>query len=209
MPSRPQPSTQRVNIAVFARAPIPGAAKTRLIPALGAAGAARLHRQLVIRTLKTAYAAGLGPVTLWGAPDLSHGFFQALQKCGMQCREQINGDLGERMQHALTATLPAPTLLIGSDCACLTADHLRSAAHSLSSGFDAVFLPAEDGGYALIGLRAPAANALFDAMPWGGPAVMALTRSRLAAIGYAWEEPAVVWDIDTPADLLRWRTIAR
>lgn len=200
---------RRVHIAVFARAPVPGASKTRLIPALGAAGAARLHRQLVLRTLKTAYEADVGTVTLWGAPDLSHGFFRALMRRGVRCRPQASGGLGERMRHALAATLPAPTLLIGSDCASLSAEHLRAASRSLLGGSDAVFLPAEDGGYALIGLTAPASEALFDAMPWGGPEVMAATRSRLTAIGYSWEEPAVVWDIDTPADLLRWRGLAR
>lgn len=204
MPGSGTPGMPAAHVAVFARAPVPGTAKTRLIPALGAVGAARLHRQLVLRTLRTAYGAGLGPVTLWCAPDSSHRFFRALRERGVRCREQTAGDLGERMRHALASTLPAPTLLIGSDCACLSPEHLRMAAHALQQGNDAVFLPAEDGGYALVGLRVPAPKVLFEGIPWGGPEVMAVTRQRLSMLGYTWAEPAVVWDIDTPADLLRW-----
>ena len=55
----------RVQVAVLAKAPVPGLAKTRLIPALGASGAARLQRQLTRHTLQTACDAGLGAVTLW------------------------------------------------------------------------------------------------------------------------------------------------
>ena len=194
-----------IHIAVFARAPVAGAAKTRLIPALGAQGAARLHRQLVLQTLKTAYAAKLGPVTLWAAPDTSHRFFRALTKRGVACQSQSAGDLGERMQHTLSSTLPLPTLLIGSDCAPLQASHLVAAADVLRAGHDAVFLPAEDGGYVLIGLNVEASSILFDDIPWGSSEVMCATRLRLAHLGYSWQEPVTLWDIDHPADLERWR----
>lgn len=204
MPGTGRDEGPAVHVAVFARAPVPGAAKTRLIPALGAVGAARLHRQLVLRTLRTVHEAGLGPVTLWCAPDSSHRFFRALRDRGLRCREQSAGHLGERMRHALASTLPAPTLLVGSDCACLSTEHLHMAAHALRQGNDAVFLPAEDGGYALVGLGVQAPKALFEGISWGGPEVMAATRQRLSALGYSWAEPAVVWDIDTPSDLLRW-----
>lgn len=200
-PASPGP----VHIAVFARAPVAGAAKTRLIPALGAQGAARLHRQLVLQTLKTAFAAKLGPVTLWAAPDISHHFFRALMKHGVACQSQSVGDLGERMQHALSSTRPMPTLLIGSDCAPLRAAHLVAAADVLTAGHDAVFLPAEDGGYVLIGLNAEASTTLFENIPWGSSEVMQLTRLRLAQLGYSWQEPATLWDIDHPADLERWK----
>jgi len=200
-------STKPVHIAVFARAPVAGAAKTRLIPAIGATAAARLHRKLVQQTLKTACAAKLGPVTLWAAPDTSHRFFRALTKLGVLCRDQCAGDLGARMQHALSASHPLPTLLIGSDCAPLQAEHLIAAADVLRTGHDAVFLPAEDGGYVLIGLNAKADPALFTDIPWGTSEVMRVTRSRLARLGYDWQEPATLWDIDHPADLERWNAL--
>ncbi|THF62651.1 TIGR04282 family arsenosugar biosynthesis glycosyltransferase [Pseudothauera rhizosphaerae] len=194
----------RVDVAVLARAPTPGMAKTRLIPALGAEAAARLHRRLVIRSLGTACAARLGgSVTLWGTPSLSHRFFRALGKRGVSCREQPSGDLGVRMQYALACSLPRPVLLIGTDCPGMTAGHLRAAARSLIEGKDAVILPAEDGGYVLIGLRSAAHASLFDGVPWGTSQVMEATRQRLRQLRYAWAEPAMLWDVDTPADLAR------
>lgn len=196
-----------VHVAVFARAPVPGQAKTRLIRALGANGAARLHRQLVLKTLATAYESGIGPVTLWAAPDTSHRFFRALAKLGVRCRAQSSGDLGSRMRDALTATLPIPTLLIGSDCPALTPEHLRASADALIDGHDAVALPAEDGGYVLVGFSACAPRYLFEQMPWGSADVMAATRSRLTELDCTWAEPAVLWDIDRPADLERWRAL--
>lgn len=192
-----------VHLAVFARAPLPGQAKTRLIPALGAAGAARLHRRLVLQVLATAQAAALGPVTLWCAPDAGQRFFRALARRGVSCRTQLAGDLGARMRAALQATLPAPTLLIGSDCPALEPAHLHAAADCLRRGDDAVFLPAEDGGYVLVGLAGEAPAALFENMPWGGDQVMAETRARLLAAGLRWSEPARLWDVDRPEDLVR------
>jgi len=200
-------SIESVHVAIFARAPVAGAAKTRLIPAIGATAAARVHRKLVLKTLKTACTAKLGPVTLWAAPDTSHRFFRALTKLGVLCRDQCAGDLGARMQHALSASHPLPTLLIGSDCAPLQAEHLVAAADVLRTGNDAVFLPAEDGGYVLIGLKAEADPALFAGIPWGTSEVMRITRSRLAQIAYSWQEPATLWDIDHPADLERWNAL--
>src|SRR5512132_2769582 len=89
---------QAVQIAVMAKAPIAGLAKTRLIPALGAAGAARLQRRLTLATLHAAREARLGPVTLWCAPDAGHRLFRALHRTtGIACRSQPDGDLGERM----------------------------------------------------------------------------------------------------------------
>ena len=195
-----------VAVAVFGKAPIAGQVKSRLIPALGAQGAARLHRSLVLRTLAAVQEARLGPVTLWCAPDTLHRFFRALREQGVECRAQVGDDLGERMRNTLCATLPMPTILVGTDCPPLQSSHLRAAADALLRGNDAVFIPAEDGGYVLIGLSAPALPALFEGVLWGEGCVMAQTRERLTGLGYSWSEPAVLWDLDRPADLDRWRS---
>ncbi|MCB1959150.1 MAG: TIGR04282 family arsenosugar biosynthesis glycosyltransferase, partial [Rhodocyclaceae bacterium] len=189
----------------FAKAPVAGTAKTRLIPALGPAGAARLHRQLVRHTLRTAQAADLGPVSLWCAPDITHRFFRALAATtNIALHTQRGEDLGVRMYHALaTLTVAAPTLLIGTDCPVLTPALLRRCASALRD-HDAVFLPAEDGGYALVGMRA-AHPGVFDGVHWGSASVMRQTRARLAHAALSWAEPATVWDIDRPADLARWQ----
>lgn len=193
-----------MQIAVLAKAPIPGLAKTRLAPALGARGAARLQRQLTRQALETALASGLGPVTLWCAPDAQHRFFRALrQKTGVDCAVQPGGDLGERMHTAFQRHCAAgPLLLIGTDCPPLTPQHLRTAAEALLAGDEAVFIPAEDGGYVLVGLRQPQPE-LFADMRWSTASVMADTRERARAARLTLRELGPLWDLDLPADLQR------
>ena len=195
-----------VAVAVLAKAPLAGFAKTRLIPALGAGGAALLQARLVERAVATACAAVIGPVTLWATPDESHPLFQAIgAHLGVALARQGDGDLGARMLAAVAAA-NAPALVIGTDCPALTSEHLRAAADVLRSGADAVVIPTEDGGYALIGMRAPA-HALFSDMQWSAPSVMAETRRRLRALGLTWQEPVTLWDVDLPGDLERLRAI--
>ena len=197
---------ETIAIAVLAKAPLPGFAKTRLIPALGAEGAALLQARLVEHSVATACAARIGPVTLWGAPDESHPLFQAIgARLGVTLARQDGGDLGERMLAAVAAA-DMPVLVIGTDCPALTSDHLRTAADILRSGADAAIIPAEDGGYALIGLRTPA-RALFSEMRWSVPSVMEETRRRLRDLGMRWQEPVTLWDLDLPEDIERLREI--
>ena len=195
-----------VAVAVLAKAPLSGFAKTRLIPALGADGAASLQARLVERAVATACAAVIGPVTLWATPDESHPLFQAIgAHLGVALARQGDGDLGARMLAAIAAA-NAPALVIGTDCPALTSEHLRAAADVLRGGGDAVVIPTEDGGYALIGMRAPA-HALFSDMHWSAPGVMDETRRRLRALGLTWQEPVTLWDVDLPEDLERLREI--
>ena len=197
---------ETIAIAVLAKAPLPGFAKTRLIPALGAEGAALLQARLVEHSVATACAARIGPVTLWGAPDESHPLFQAIgARLGVTLARQDGGDLGERMLAAVAAA-DMPVLVIGTDCPALTSDHLRTAADILRSGADAAIIPAEDGGYALIGLRTPA-RTLFSEMRWSVPSVMQETRRRLRDLGMRWQEPVTLWDLDLPEDIERLREI--
>ncbi len=198
-------ATEPVAVAILAKAPIPGFAKTRLIPALGAERAAALQAALIARAIETARTANTGPVALWGAPDDTHPAFAAARANGAELRSQPDGDLGARILAAL-ATANGPALMIGTDCPALTADHLREAAGILRGGADAVVCPAEDGGYVLIGLRSPDAR-LFAEMPWSTPGVMIETRQRLRQLGLTWQEPVTLWDVDVPADLARLREI--
>jgi rSAM/selenodomain-associated transferase 1 len=196
----------QVQVAVLAKAPVPGLAKTRLIPALGPQGAARLQRQLTRAAVQTALDARLGTVTLWCAPHAQHRFFRALRRTtGVPCLVQSSGDLGERMHTAFRLhCAQGPLLLTGTDCPPLTAAHLRQAAQALLDGNDAVFYPAEDGGYVLVGLRRPQA-ALFRDIAWSADAVMAQTRERATAVGLRLRELETLWDLDVPDDLARWR----
>lgn len=195
-------SDKSVDIAIFAKAPKPGAAKTRLLPALGAAGAARLQRQLILNALSKSMRMESGRVTLWCAPDTQHHFFRALHAhCGVKVCSQLGADLGARMAHAF-AIHDGPMLLIGTDCPALQTAHLAQAAALLGEGHDAVFIPAEDGGYVLVGLRQPQPR-IFENIDWGSEHVMPQTRDRLAALGLRGAEPLTLWDVDRPADLAR------
>jgi rSAM/selenodomain-associated transferase 1 len=198
------PANEPVAIAVLAKAPVAGFAKTRLIAALGAARAARLQARLTERAVDTAYAAGTGPVTVWVTPDQNHPVFAALQaRLKASLARQPPGDLGARMLAALKVA-GGPAVVIGTDCPALTPAHLRLAADVLRGGSDAVVVPAEDGGYVLIGMRTPL-PALFAGMDWGTAAVMAETRRRLRYHRLTWQEPVTLWDVDVPDDLPRLR----
>jgi len=203
MPSGKTEACANIGVAILAKAPLAGFAKTRLIPRLGAEGAARLQRWLLQRTVTTALSAGIGPVTLWCAPDTLHPDFALCHTFGpLALRRQPDGDLGERMLTAFAeTTTPAGTLVIGTDCPALTPALLRQAANALA-GHDAAVVPAEDGGYVLIGMR-QAAPRIFDAVDWSTGRVMAQTRERLVEIGWRWQEFAPLWDIDRGADLDR------
>ncbi len=194
-------------IVVFARAPEPGAAKTRLIPLLGADGAAALHGLLIERTLATALASAVGPVELWCAPSAQHPLLSAcIRRHGIEGVSQCDGDLGARMRHAVAATLAKAlrVLLIGTDCPALTVEDLRTAAGALEEQHDAVLIPAEDGGYVLLGLNRWD-DQLFNDIAWGGDRVLATTRTRLAALNWRWHELPASWDIDRPQDVARLR----
>jgi hypothetical protein len=189
----------KTSIAILAKAPVPGFAKTRLIPAIGAHAAAVLQERLTEQTVATAVAAQIVPVTLWCAPAPSHpSFMDMARRFSISLKRQPEGDLGARM---LAASGDGPTLVIGSDCPALAPPHLRAAAEALT-GADVVLIPAEDGGYVLIGTRAPCPD-LFTGMTWGVDTVLAETRKRIAALGLKAVELAPLWDVDSEGDLAR------
>ena len=190
---------RNVAIAIMAKAPIPGLAKTRLIPSIGAHAAAVLQERLTERAAATALAADTGPVTVWCTPDPGHASFRELVvRHKVALKRQPDGDLGQRM----LATTDGPTLVIGTDCPALTVEHLRAAAEALRGGADVVLIPAEDGGYVLIGARL-ARQELFEGMVWGTATVLADTRERIAALGLTCIELPALWDVDTECDLAR------
>lgn len=190
-------------LLVFAKAPLAGLAKTRLIPALGAEGAAALAARLLEHTVDAALAAGVDAVELCTTPDSTHPAFESLaRRHGLGLAPQGDGDLGMRMHAAFERVLAVhgAALLIGTDAPALDAAMLRAAAAALTD-HDAVFAPALDGGYALVGLRRADAR-LFAGIAWSTPQVMAATRLRLREAGLRWAELPAVADIDEPADLV-------
>lgn len=191
-------------MAVFAKAPVAGAVKTRLAAILGKQGAAELHAELVRRALATAMASSAASVQLWCSPDTRDPFFaRCSSEFGVALRAQKGADLGERMRRAFEDAFASgrALVIIGGDCPAL-APHDVSAAIDALAEYDAVLAPAEDGGYVLIGLARPV-PALFESIAWGGAGVMDETRSRLAAAGVRWKELGTFWDVDRPEDYAR------
>jgi hypothetical protein len=193
-------------IVVLARAPVAGTAKTRLIPLLGAHGAAALQEQLIEHTLATAIAANIGGVQLWCSPSAQDPTLAKLaDRYDIDRVTQCEGDLGERMLHASQVTLATSSrmLMIGTDCPALTPANLQAAVNVLD-GHDSVLIPAEDGGYVLLGLTRTDAR-LFSQIAWSNDQVLDTTRARLTQLNWRWRELPTLWDVDRPADFERLR----
>lgn len=191
-------------VLVFARAPEPGRTKTRLMPLLGADGAARVSAQLTERALKVATDAAIGPVELWCAPDCCHDFFDHCRdRYGVLLHAQTGGDIGMRMAHAFDDALRrhAGVVLIGADAVSLQPADLCAAGAALRS-HDAVFAPAEDGGYLLVGLRVRQ-PALFEGIAWGSAKVWPQTLARIEQLGLHTQTLAPGYDLDRPDDYRR------
>jgi rSAM/selenodomain-associated transferase 1 len=211
-------------LQVFARAPVPGRAKTRLAPVLGDDGAARLHARLVLRLLDTVFDALARlrhpRVELWCEPDATHPFFDACaRRHPLHLRVQLGDDLGQRMHHALEDALKRAErpVLVGTDCPSITAEALAVAfdaidpapgsASAPASASDLVLLPTEDGGYALVG-ASRIDRSLFVAMPWSTDAVYAQTCVRVDRLGWRLHALPTGWDVDRPEDIERLRATA-
>jgi hypothetical protein len=201
---------QQRHLIVFAKTPKAGFAKTRLIPALGAEGSAALAKRLFEHTIQRVSPLSLRAKTaleLCVAEAEDDRFFKPwleLQNLSAQWQltHQQGADLGSRMQTALERALAhAPrAILIGTDAPSLDHDSIDAAFTALESK-DAVFAPAFDGGYTLIGLRAPIPS-LFHDIDWGSADVMQTSRDRLRAAEKTWHELAPMHDIDEPNDLI-------
>ncbi len=182
-----------LTLAVFAKAPVPGQVKTRLRPALSDGQAARLAAAFVRDTLDKAARQGL-PVTVYHSGD--RALLQPLAPANVLWAAQGGGDLGARM-----ARVPAPCLILGADSPHLPPALLREAFAAVPS-YDVVLGPADDGGYFLIGLRAPQ-PALFEGIAWSTESVLAQTLAKAGTLGLSVHLTPPWYDLDTPADLHR------
>jgi rSAM/selenodomain-associated transferase 2/rSAM/selenodomain-associated transferase 1 len=191
-------------LIIFTRHPRPGRAKTRLIPALGPDGAADLQRRMTAQALATARrlarrrpvdvevrfeGGGPGAVRRWLGPSYT-------------CRPQGPGDLGERMRRAFEeafASGAGGTLIVGSDCPVLSAEHLHRAFAGLLE-HDLVLGPARDGGYYLIGARAGAPD-VFGGIAWGTGGVLEHTLAAARGAGLSVALLDELADVDRTEDL--------
>jgi uncharacterized protein len=190
---------------VFAREPIPGRAKTRLIPILGPDGAASLADAFIRDALLKARAIGAAPIII--AADAPAGasrsrYFRALSDIfGARLVDQGRGDLGVRMARAIDAFAnPGGAILFGTDTPSLPARMLKRSADLLRD-HAVVLAPALDGGYYLIGVRGRTPD-IFSGVRWGSAGLMAATLGRLRAAGISYALGPWWYDVDRPGDLI-------
>lgn len=194
-------------LLVLTRLPVAGQVKTRLIPALGAVGAADLHRRLAERTLALArsFTRGRGTaLEVWYTGGNGRAARSWLGE-GIGYHRQPAGDLGQRMALAFAnsfATTARRVVLVGTDCPGLSAGILAQAFADLAM-VDVVLGPAEDGGYYLVGL-AREQPWLFTGIAWGTGLVLEQTRAVIARHGLSLRLLPCLADVDRPVDLAAW-----
>ena len=193
--------TTRPVITVFAKPPQQGVAKTRLIPLLGAHGAADLARAFLLDTWSGMTALTWARAVLTTPGD--RAAFSTLLP-GVEPWEQGPGDLGDRMERMLRRALSQAPLAfcVGSDSPGLPPALLDQARDALTED-DAVLGPAEDGGYFLIGLRDRCPEGLLAALPWSRDDTLEQTRARLQQRGLSVALTDPWFDVDRPEDLQR------
>jgi len=189
-------------ILLFAKYPARNKAKTRLQPALGIDGAARMARQLLLHSITQAIDTGF-PVELCVSPAPTDPCWQVLDlPNSLRWSAQADGDLGLRMLIASQCALERfdKVVLIGTDCPSLTTERIQTAVQQLNQ-HDAVMIPATDGGYVLLGFR-QVNESLFSDIVWSTPSVAAVTKQRMAALGWTLALFDPLHDIDEPKDLV-------
>ena len=195
----------RTAVVVLAKAPRAGGVKTRLCPPLSPAAAARLYRCFLLDTLDRVQALGGVTPAVAYAPRDARAFFAAARP-GMLLVPQGGGDLGARMARVVERLLGrgfAAVVILGADSPTLPGSHLRAAVRLLgSAAADGVIGPSEDGGYYLIGLRAPC-PALFAGVSWSTRRVLAQTLAKARRAGRRLRLLPAWYDVDTVADLHR------
>ena len=193
-------------ILLFAKAPVAGKVNTRLIADIGVQAATTLQRDLIDQRLSMLTQANLCAVSLMCSPDVQDDYFvhcKALYPISLLA--QSGADLGVRMLNAIRPALQQYKycIVIGTDAPALDEVLIRQAIERLKKEPEVVFVPAEDGGYVLVGLQQPY-EFLFQGISWGSAKVMQQSRSKLIKNGISFDELATCWDIDRLEDYQRY-----
>ena len=200
------------DLIIFAKAPLRGFAKTRLIPALGEAGAEQVARGLVEHAVASSCAANFSHVELCVSPSVQHEVWATLNLPSLTLRwtEQVEGDLGARMASGCERVLRQgrSVVVTGTDCPDLTPERLNAAIAQLAD-YDVVIYPVSDGGYSLLGINqsllprvSEVLAGLFAGVPWSTPEVYSTTQARIKALGLRCWVGETLHDIDEGEDLV-------
>ena len=195
-------------VLVFSKAPVAGEVNTRLTPFISHDEAADLQRELVHNRLEMLEASSLCRYQLWCAPDTQHPFFKDCADIyGIDLKTQTGIDLGERMLNASRTMLESysKVIIIGTDAPALGVDQLEQAISELDH-HDAVLVPAEDGGYVLLGARVQH-DEMLKGVPWGTEKVLASTLDNMARLNIDCALVGKSWDVHRPEDFERYRRL--
>lgn len=192
-----------IRLILFTRYPVAGKAKTRLIPAVGEGGAAKIHKLLAQKTVATIASVAKNNANvdfIISYTGAEKGDFQNwLGNENIIFQKQIEGDLSDRL---LAMVKPAPVIFFGSDTPDLNQTHVNDAVNALRT-YDVVVGPALDGGYYLIGMNLVYDELLRD-MPWSSDQVLPETLRRCDAMGLKVHMLGPLSDCDEAEDLKRW-----
>ena len=195
-------------LIIFSRYPEPGKTKTRLIPALGAGGAAELQRQMTEHILNTArkYKSFRDlTIEIYFAGGNEQLMSEWLGK-ELKYVPQVSGDLGHKMRSAFDRSFKLGNqrvIVIGIDCPDINQAILENAFNSLQEQ-DLVIGPAEDGGYYLIGLNQSIPQ-LFHNINWGTEKVLKQTKYIAQKLNLSIYDLPTLSDVDRPQDIAIWQ----
>ncbi|OOV88512.1 TIGR04282 family arsenosugar biosynthesis glycosyltransferase [Oceanospirillum linum] len=202
-----QGSERRRLIIQFAKEPVEGKVKTRLLGGFKPAETVDLHCELVSVTAEALLSSEAEARQLHIAGNLEHPFLAPFETQGFTLIQQVEGDLGQKMLAALNKGLEEfeQVILVGSDCPAISPVIIENAFSALDNECHLVLNPAEDGGYVLIGCNHRLPDALFDQVNWGTKTVLSETLSNAASLGLQVGLLPELWDVDYPEDVSRWR----
>lgn len=187
-------------LIIFAKAPIPGRVKTRLIPTYGKHQSTRLYQAAFAHVLQEALKTNF-PIEIHISSKNSCFFSTKLKRQGLSVKKQSAGDLGRKMRRAGLSTGNRRHIIVGADCIGVTSEQLIALNDALSTTKTA-FIGAEDGGYVAVGTHGKTPE-LFKNMPWGSSKVLAHTKAKAHRLGLDIEIVGISWDLDRPTDVRR------
>jgi rSAM/selenodomain-associated transferase 1 len=195
-------------LILFARRPRLGHVKTRMVPPLTAPEAVSVYRAFLIDQIAflSSFSGTCRLELCLDGPVAPEDGLRPMPT-SLEIRLQGPGGFGDRLLRAYRgrhARRGGPTVLFGADSPTLPARLVHEAFRRLAEGADAVVVPAEDGGYVLLGAKAPPEPLLAD-VPWGSSAVLDVTRRRAAASGISLSLLEPWFDVDDDRDLARLR----
>jgi rSAM/selenodomain-associated transferase 1 len=196
-------------LLLFARAPVQGKVKTRLVPPLTVPVALRLYQAFLEDAARIYRVPELWEAVLEAEPGPEHPELVRLFSPPWRLEAQRAGDLGQRLEDAFARAFArgsGAAVAVGADHPALPRTRIEESFRRLAEGNDATLIPADDGGYCAVGLSAEAPLAeVFREIPWSTPSTLEVTRTRMQRAGLSVAVLPASYDIDQPEDLARLR----